>query len=251
MKNSRQTVQNITVRSFTLSGILIKEQIKEPAAFFWVMLSPSVIFFFLERHNLGDRSTLIYFELTSWYYAYIASSVAFFGFSLYLVGRRESGYIRSFVYEKTSRIIFMLAHTLAYSLIAILYCTVFYIVTRPFLGGYDATELPPLVAKFYICFLLFSSAGLFLTLTPLNFSTASTLLSIISFTILAIGVGGQILEAEFSIRLLFNPLIAAKGLISEDLADNFTPCVAIATSFLALICICVIKMRINPVWSRY
>lgn len=251
MKEADNPAKKIATRSIILTGILIKEQLKEPAAFFWIMLSPSVIFFFMERHNLGDSSTRAYSEIASWYYAYIASSVAFFGFSLYLIGRRESGYIRSFVYEKTSRIIFMLAHTLAYSLIAILYCTVFYAVTRPFLGGYDTSELPSLIAKFYFCFLLFSCAGLLITLMPLNFSTSSTLLSIISFSILAIGVGGQALEAELSVRLLFNPLIVAKGLITQDLTANLTPYLAIAASFTTLICACVVKMRINPVWSRY
>lgn len=97
-------------RSFELTWLFVKEQLKEPVALFWIIVSP-VATYYLLAYSRGELSPsgMSYLESTSWFHAYISSSVAFFGFSFYIVGRRESGFIRSFVYTSEAKLIFMLA----------------------------------------------------------------------------------------------------------------------------------------------
>lgn len=101
-----------------------------------MIISPVATYYLLGYSRVDfSFSKMNYLENTSWFYAYLSSSVAFFGFAFYIIGRRESGFIRSFVYAPDARLLFMVSQFLAYSLIALIYCIIFYALTCSYVGG--------------------------------------------------------------------------------------------------------------------
>lgn len=245
---------NTTIQRATkLSLIFIKEQLKEPTAFFWTILSPAALFYLL-AYSKGHTPpyTSNYIEATAWFYAYISSSVAFFGFSFYIIGRRESGFIRSFIYKFEARFIFLLGQLFAYSLISILYCLAFYCLTRPAFGLLSISEVLHIAVRFYFCLLLFSIPGLLLTLPPITFQNANTFFSIASFTMLILGIyGASTSSPSSSLIQTFNPLAMANDIISHEIMDNQQLILAIIALFLSAFLLTLHNLRVNPVWSRY
>lgn len=243
---------NFLNRVITLSSILLKEHIKEPTAFLWTLLSPCAIFYFI-TFSRGESIEPLnsYTASTSWFYAYIASNVALFGFSFYIIGRRESGFVRSFIFNKSARTIFLFSHFLGYSIISLLYCSIFYLATKPVHGNYSIYEAAHLLAGFYVCFLLFCIPGLLLALAPLKFQTASTLFSIISFTMLTFAFFGNSDSNALGHLNVYNPLELAKKIITASLKDLSLAAMTIFTAFLFTALAFVKHFRINPVWSRY
>lgn len=240
-------------RAIALALIFIKEQIKEPTGFFWTILSPVALFYLL-NYSKGNTPPYSsgYVAATSWFYAYIASSVAFFGFSFYIIGRRESGFIRSFIYTLEARVVFLLGQFFAHSLISILYCVVFYYLTRPAFGSILIGEAFIIAGRFYICFLLFSIPGLLLTLPPITFQNASTFFSITSFSMLILGIYGVSSSSDISnIVRIVNPLAMGNDIISQGIMDNRIFTVAIVILFTCTLLLTLRFLRINPVWSRY
>lgn len=177
------------VKSLVLARLFIKEQLKEPMALFWIVISPVVTFYLLTyaRAPAGDAAN-DYLASTSWFYAYVASSVALFGLAFYIVGRRESGFLRSFVYTRRTQCIFLVGQCLAYSFMAMVYCSVFYVSTRLYFGATGWVEFCVIVGRFYICFVIFSIPSLLLTLLPMGFQNSNTVFSILSFLMLALGI---------------------------------------------------------------
>ena len=241
-------------RAVGLGLIFIKEQAKEPTAFFWTILSPAVLFYLLNysRGNTPPYNT-DYIAATSWFYAYISSSVAFFGFSFYIIGRRESGFIRSFIYKFESRVVFLLGQFFAYSLISILYCATFYCLTRPAFGSLFIEEILFISGRFYLCFLLFSIPGLLLTLPPITFQNANTLFSIAAFSMLILGIYGasSSLSGISSIIRCINPLAMANDILLQGAIDNKVLTFTIIIVFIGTLLSTLRLLRINPVWSRY
>ena len=111
-----------------LALLFIKEQLKEPVALFWTVISPVVTYYLIAYTRapvMGGAGD--YLSNTSWFYAFVASSVALFGLAFYIVGRRESGFLRSFVYTGRTKVIFLAGQFLAYSIVSILYCSVHFV----------------------------------------------------------------------------------------------------------------------------
>lgn len=240
-------------RPIALAFLFIKEQFKEPVGLFWAVLSPVATFYVLSyaRDASGPQAGN-YVADTSWFYAYISSNVAFFGFAFYLVGRRESGFVRSFIFTPTSRSVFLTGQFLACSVMSIIYCFAFYGLTRFYRGSPDWIELLTVLASFYVCFLLFSIPALLLTLAPVGFQNASTLFSVLSFTMLVLGVA-TIRTSHPVLEMLkfFNPMWWANELMLNGVFQSarlvIFVCVSIALTFLLLSR----YLLINPVWSRY
>jgi ABC-2 type transport system permease protein len=242
-----------TNRCISLALLLIKEQLKEPIALFWIIISPAAIYYLLS-YSKGSSFPLTtsYIESASWFLAYISSSVAFFGFSFYIIGRRESGFIRSFIYTHEAKLIFLLAQFLAYSLISLAYGTTFYILTYFSFGSFELPELLIILSRFYICFVLLSITGILLSLLPINFQNASTIFSIASFIMLALGILST-RQPHHAINLIntFNPLWIANKIMGEGIEKHYILTSAILLSFILVFFISLRFLRINPVWSRY
>ncbi|ROM69484.1 ABC transporter permease [Pseudomonas brassicacearum] len=240
--------RHIIYRSAKLAILFLKEQFKEPTAILWTIISPC-LFYYLLRYTNEHQSKLNpdYVEDSAWFYAYIASSVGLFGFSLYIIGRRESGFVRSFIYSTDSKIVFLTAQLLSYSLIAIIYCCTFYALTKMFSGEFHGLELLNIATRFYACFLIFCSIGLLLTLLPLTFQNSSTLFSIILFTMIALGFANPIID---DIGYL-NPLQTAKNIMRTGLLNNIEIVIISITTLIATLLFSMKHLRINPIWSRY
>nr|WP_180203415.1 ABC transporter permease [Pseudomonas sp. SbOxS1]NYU03092.1 ABC transporter permease [Pseudomonas sp. SbOxS1] len=245
--------KNIYPRVISLTSIFIKEQLKEPIAFFWIMISPCAMFYFLAATRQDPNYfSSNYTSISAWFYAYISSSVALFGFAFYMIGRRESGFTRSFIYSQDSKLIFLLSHFLAYSLISMAYCVTFYLATKLPFGDYAPAELLGITLRFYICFVMFCAFGAAFSLLPINFQNSNTLLSIFSFCMLILGVMSALRANPITDSLnLANPLTLASRLMEQGLESNKLITGTIITAFIITLYNTFKHLRINPVWSRY
>lgn len=244
---------DLLLKSMMLAKLFIKEQLKEPVALFWVVISPVVTFYLITyaRAPLGNAAN-DYLASTSWFYAFVSSSVALFGLAFYIVGRRESGFLRSFVYTRRTQCLFLVGQCLAYSVISVVYCSVFYVFTRLNFGAMGWEEFFVIVGRFYSCFLLFSIPALLLTLTPMGFQNTNTVFSVLSFLMLALGVVS--LESSHPVLETLkrvNPLWWANQIMLVGVAKSFHIVVTVVGLFILAFCVTLRFLRINPVWSRY
>lgn len=240
-------------RLVALSALFIKEQLKEPIALFWVMLSPTAVFYLVAYSRAGSAFfDTPYRESTSWFYAYIASSVSLFGFALYIIGRRESGFMRSFIYTHRAKCLFLFAHFLAYSCIALVYCAVFYAGTFFSFGAFNLYQFFEILLRFYICFIIFGTPALLLTLLPINFQTANTLFSIASLSLLVLSILSTHQTAPLIERInLANPLTLSNRIMLNGVDSNLLLITAGIVLFFCTLLLTLRFLRINPVWSRY
>lgn len=241
------------LKPFFLAALFIKEQLKEPVALFWIVFSPVVTFYLISyARGVADGTARDYLSSTSWFYAFVSSSVALFGLAFYIVGRRESGFIRSFIYTPHTKVIFLVGQFLAYSVMAVIYCSVFYVSTRFYFGAMSGLEFLSVLARFYVCFILFSTPALLLTLIPMGFQNTHTLLSIVSFVMLALGVTSiNAPNAVVEYIKVFNPMWWANEIMRLGVSNSMhVVCMAF---FLMLMTFGLLLkyLIINPVWSRY
>ena len=252
MKRRSATLFSNTQKIITITTILITEHTREPTALLWSAIAPCLLFVITTlQHPTPDVATQSYTASAAWFYSYISASVAFFGFSFYLIGRRESGFVRSFIYEPNSILRFLLAHSFSYSIISIAYASLFYLITKPLYGNYSIIEPLHLLACFYTSYLLFTCIGLGIAALPIKFSTASTLFSLMSFLMLISGYSGatQSFMTSHSLILL-NPLYLSTRLFNNELPllSSFVATLAAALSALYFTGR---YFRIQPIWSRY
>ncbi|WP_085718809.1 ABC transporter permease [Pseudomonas sp. B28(2017)] len=240
-------------RSFSLAWLFVKEQLKEPVALFWIIVSPAATYYLLAYSRGGlSPSGMSYLESTSWFHAYVSSSVAFFAFSFYIVGRRESGFIRSFVYTSEAKLIFMLAQFFACSLISLIYCAAFYMLTRFSFGGFGVSEFLLVFSRFYICYVMFCVPGVLLGFLPVSFQNANTIFSVTSFGMLVLGVLSiRDLHPALDFVKEFNPLYVANKIMVEGVERHPILILGVFFSFVAVFLLTLRFLRINPVWSRY
>ena len=244
---------NLISKSLSLAGLLIKEQVKEPLALFWIVVSPGVVFYLLSySRGLIYSASSDYLSSTSWFYAYVASSVALFGFAFYIVGRRESGFVRSFIYTFRSKFIFMLGQFIACSFMSLVYCAVFYAITHIVFGPVSLVEFCIVLVRFYVCFVLFSTLALLLTLIPISFQNTNTLFSVVSFAMLVVGVAGMNSSLPLmTVVSFFNPLWWANRIMMEGVGQLRFLVAVIVILYVAVFLISVRRLLVTPVWSRY
>ncbi|MBN2978571.1 ABC transporter permease [Pseudomonas lactucae] len=236
-----------------LAMLFIKEQLKEPVALFWTVISPVVTYYLITytRAPVTEVAT-DYLSSTSWFYAFVASSVALFGLAFYIVGRRESGFLRSFVYTGRTKIVFLAGQFFAYSIVSMLYCSVFYVMTRHSSGVAGLAEYLVIVGRFYVCFLLFSIPALLLTLVPVGFQNASTVFSMLSLTMLALGIVSiGSLNPMLAIVRFFNPMWWANRIMLVGVAECGWVVVVVVICLVLSLWVMFRFLLINPVWSRY
>lgn len=243
---------NGMMKIISVAKILLIEQLREPTALLWTIVSPSALYIFMRTSKeTVSLSTQDYIASSSWFYAYVASSVAMFGLSFYLIGRRESGFVRSFIYQKRAIRIYLSAHFATYSVVSLAHASMFYLITRPLYGNYSVAEYLYLMACFYIAYSLFSAGALLVTLLPLKFTTASTVFSILSFAFLILGyLEAFYAESEMLERLVISPLTYCAAIFQGTigLASSFMYAAGALGASLYVTCR---NFRIQPVWSRY
>lgn len=224
------------------------EHLREPTALIWSVVAPCLLFLLTQEAQPSRNAP--YIVSASWFYSYISASVAFFGFSFYLIGRRESGFTRSFIYQPSAIGRFLASHFLSYSAISVLYAVLFYLTTKPFYGDYRITECAYLAACFYTSFLFFSCIGLVVAALPIKFNTASTLFSILSYMMLLSGYLSTIQVYPAHNVLALNPLQLSSKIFNNEIPLPAAFCIAFAALLTGLY-ITGRNFRIQPVWSRY
>lgn len=243
----------LLLKPFLLATLFIKEQLKEPIALFWIVISPVGTFYLITfaRTSNGEVPDN-YLNSTSWFYAFVSSSVAMFGLAFYIVGRRESGFLRSFVYTARTKIIFLAGQFLAYSVMSVIYCSVFYVFTRNYFGNMDFFEFFNLVGRFYISFLLFSIPALLLTLVPISFQNTNTVFSIVSFMMLAFGIVSiNSSHPVLEVIKFINPMFWANEVMKGGVTESPSVVMVVLGLFVFSCWTTFRFMLINPVWSRY
>ena len=246
MTAKKNTTKHTSVRLFHISLILIKEHIRDTSSFLWTSAAPCILYFIVVQ-----TSNLPYLKQAGWFYAYISANVAFFGFSFYLIGRRESGFTRSFIYRKEPMLYFLTAQMISYALMSLVYASLFYLITKPLHGSYSLQEYTFILACFSTSYLGFTLIGLIIASLPLTFSTAGTLFSLLSFLMLVSSyLGAATVESQHPLVMLLNPLIVSTQLFHGDLALGmvFPPLFMLSITALYLTAK---HSRIQPVWSRY
>ncbi|MBF8777244.1 hypothetical protein [Pseudomonas fulva] len=246
MTARKTTTKYTTGRLFYISLILIKEHIRDASSFLWTSAAPCMLYFIVA----GSLNSP-YLKQAGWFYAYISANVAFFGFSFYLIGRRESGFIRSFIYRKRPMLFFLTAQMISYALMSLFYASLFYLITKPLHGPYSLQEYTFILARFSTSYLGFTLIGLIIASLPLTFATAGTLFSLLSFLMLISSyLGAATVESQHPVVMLLNPLLVSTQLFHGDLAVGrvFPPLVILSITALYLTAR---HFRIQPVWSRY
>lgn len=236
-----------------LAMLFIKEQLKEPVALFWTVISPVVTYYLITYTRVpASSASPDYLSSTSWFYAFVSSSVALFGLAFYIVGRRESGFLRSFVYTKFTKITFLMGQFFAYSLVSILYGSAFYVLTRNASGSVDVAEYLVIIGRFYTCFLLFSIPSLLLTLIPLGFQNTSTVFSMLSLAMLALGIVSISSASPMLATIrLFNPMWWANRIMLFGVAECWWVVAVVVVLLVLSFWLMFRFLLINPVWSRY
>lgn len=240
-------------KMMTLSLILTKEQVKEPIAFIWIILSPSLMFYFLcLTKGIESFANSNYFEHSAFFYAYVSASVAFFGYAFYLIGRRESGFIRSFAYQPRAKALLLCAQLLTYTFIALLYCTLLYLLTRPLFGGYEPAEFLFLLLRFCTCFLMFCVVGLLVVRLPLTFQNANTVFSALLFLML-MGLFASRMFALPGLNIIsyINPLVFASDIMVMQGWRYLAVTLGTVICLIALMWASIHWIPVNPIWSRY
>lgn len=109
-----------------------------------------------------------------------------------------------------------------------------------------------IVGRFYVCFLLFSIPALLLTLVPLGFQNASTLFSILSLLMLAVGiVSMDSVSPLLTVVNFFNPLWWANKIMVGGVVECALVVWVVTLSLLFLFLVLCRFLLINPIWSRY
>lgn len=240
-----------TRRIISVARLLLVEHLREPTALLWTAVAPCLMFVMMkQKASFTGLSASSYTHSAAWFYAYISANVAFFGLSFYLIGRRESGFVRSFIYRREAITLFLTAHALSYSVISLLYSSAFYIITKPLYGTYSLPEFLHLTAAFYTSFLLFSCIGLAIAALPIRFSTAGTVFSFLSFLMLFSGYLGSALTNTSNWLGAINPLYLSANIINGRLSLTASFSAAVAASAIGF-CVTAKLFRIQPIWSRY
>ncbi|MCX2890939.1 MULTISPECIES: hypothetical protein [Pseudomonas] len=230
-----------------ITRILTTEHLREPTSLLWSALAPCILFIITNP----THAAATYTASAAWFYSYISATLAFFGFSFYLIGRRESGFTRSFIYQHGAIKLFLTAHTLSYLLLSLLYATLFYLLTKPLRGHYSLPEYLYLMACFYTSYLMFTCLGLGIAALPIKFSTASTLFSLLSFLMLVSGYTGATLGHDAAQALtLINPLFLSAQIFHGEMPLLNSFLIALSASATATY-LTGRYFRIQPIWSRY
>ncbi|AMR76498.1 ABC transporter permease [Cupriavidus nantongensis] len=230
--------------------ILVVEQIREPIGVFWSLVAP-VGYLAFRTSAYGDTESQHYEQSIGWCLAYIAMMTSLFGFGLYLIGRRESGFVRSFLTSVRKRTRFLIAQYLASLCMSLLYGAGFLVLTSNLLTWIPVSEMLRYFAMFAAFCSLFMLASTCLATLPLTFQSASSLLSIAATAIIVIGIGSTTVAGSQALALV-NPFLVGARAISETHWERalVIACIGHALMFVCLGVYGAIHQRINPQWSN-
>jgi ABC-2 type transport system permease protein len=196
-------------------------------------------------------SAELYIDRAAWCLAYIALFVAATGFGLYLVGRRESGFVRAFLDSPARRGRFLVAQYLASMIMAMGYGLAFLAITAYTLTDIGMTPLLVLLAKYTMTVACFMFGAIFIAALPLTFRSASSIMSAFMTIAVVAGVASQAARAAPNPVLLYlNPFCAAAHFMTDAIAEAMVVPVLAAQVLMsaALGAYGLWRLRVNPEW---
>lgn len=235
-------------------GIFIVEQLREPVGIFWSFVAP-IAYLFLTSMKDGELAldADAYVQKAAWCLSYLALVTSSTGFGLYLIGRRESGFIRSFLWDPPKRLRFVLAQYLASLALALSYGTAFIAMTTATITDIGFVPAVFLLGKFALIAATFMFAAAFFGALPITFSTASAVMSIsITITVVA-GFSAKIFFTHGHSYLAYvNPFFTAAHFMSASIPQPYIATVlAGQLVFLGLLgAYGIARLRVNPEWSN-
>ncbi|WLQ15637.1 hypothetical protein O5O45_06870 [Hahella aquimaris] len=238
--------------NYRLSRLFILEQVREPLTLFWTLIAPPLLFVFLNLDPLvsGAATTGWYEEQASWYLSYLALSVSLFGFALYFVGRRESGFIKSFIQGKEAKALFLSAQISASLLLSCFCFIVFIVITTVAFGVSPLDALTRFAIPFLIIMVTFVWSALFISVLPLTFMNANSGISIFFMALLMFSIAGfKANIPALSYLNLFNPLSIATQFMASGGLHSVESIGTIAL-MTALGGVGLVRMKTSPTWSR-
>ncbi|WP_431688976.1 hypothetical protein [Hahella sp. NBU794] len=238
--------------NYKLSRLFILEQVREPLTLFWTLIAPPLLFVFLNLDSLVATpvTSAWYEEQASWYLSYLALSVSLFGFALYFVGRRESGFIKSFIQGKESKALFLSAQISASFLLSCFCFIIFIVITTTAFGVSPINALMRFALPFVAIMVTFVWSALFVSVLPISFMNANSGISIFFMALLLLSIAGfKANISALSYLNLFNPLsIATRFMASGGL--HGVESIGTISLMVALGGIGAVRMKTNPTWSR-
>jgi ABC-2 type transport system permease protein len=236
------------IRSAT---IFIKEQVREPIGVFWAFGAPLayMAMFVNSMHTRIDQTT--FFRQVGLCLAYIALTTSVFNFGLYLVGRRESGFVRTFLTDPHRRHRFLGAQFLASFAMALGYGAAFLALSSAILMPMQFKQLLNFYFLYACVCALFMFGAILVSALPLTFQAASSSLSIFVTVSIVAGLSSRDVQyLGFSAEMI-NPFALAGKLISGTTSLAWLP--AVSTHAVLLIVAGfygIAHQRLNPQWSN-
>lgn len=237
--------------TFKMSAIFFMEQVRTPFSLVWTIMSPTVLFFFLHFNEIelhtGDTSWLR--GQVSWFLGYISFSVVLFNYCLYLTGRRESGFIATFVHDMSGRLLFIRSQLIASLTMSVVYVCFFVgVVFAGFQAEPDYLTVLMVIKTLSINALMMTSMT-FLSSLRITFQTASTIYSVLITVCMVFGIVSLKYDHGFiSWFNKINPIIVYSTLIDAQKSLSLLTII-----FYGILCmlslIAAMTFRIEPVWS--
>ncbi len=238
---------------FKCAKFFVREQFREPIGVVWAFVAP--IAYMVLTSAQDDLATMplhTYVDKAALCLAYIALSVSFMGFGLYLVGRRESGFVRSFLVSPAKRRRFLLAQFLASFFVANLYGIAFLLVTSWFLLGGIPQDAWFLFVWFSLTCAVLMYGAMFFAALPLTFQSAGSVMSITMTVLVVAGLTTFALSAPGIGISYVNPFFTASRFIGGDLfsAKVFFVLLGQVALLTVLGTYGIARLRLNPEWSN-
>jgi len=232
--------------------ILVVEQLREPIAVFWSLLAP-VAFLTLSAYHAGGfvLSPEQWVDKLGIGLAYVGITMSLFTFGMYLIGRRESGFVRSFLTSAIRRRRFVFVQYAASYFTLLTYGAIYGLIASLLVEGvaWQAFLL------MYVRFAVFSAAMMFGTIgvaiLPLTFQSASSVMSMLLMVVVVSGLATFGMMGS-SVLVYVNPFnsgatFIAKGVVDDTLLAALT---AQAMLLAALGCAGLRWQKVNPEWSN-
>ena len=235
-------------------GILIVEQVREPIGIFWSLVAPIAYIVLVAKVPDGlYLSVDLYITTAAWSLSYIALIGACNGFGLYLVGRRESGFVRSFLSNSSRRRKFILAQYLASVALTLMFGAALIAITGFALADIGIAQVATLFMKYVLIVATFTFAATLFAALPLTFQSVSSVISVTLTIIIVAGLATQSAAgAAHPWATYLNPFATSAYFIAAS-----TPSHAMLSTLAAQLVLLGLlgvyglsRFRVNPEWSN-
>ncbi len=236
-----------------LSRLLLIEQIREPVGLFWSTIAPPLLFTLLNNEYIKNQPLSVdwYISKSGWYLSYIAITVSLFGFALYFIGRRESGFVKSFIVGKKLMRLFIFSQFITSVILALGSYIIFIVITATISNIDILSVILVLFLPFVTVLVLTMFGALSIAALPITFQNAGSGISIFSAVMLILSISGNQSNSYGIINILnqFNPLHIWANYLSEG--GHLSPEQLILSITLCILGLVGYRLfRIAPVWSR-